>query len=75
MKKPGSDKSSGKKKAASPKQNRLEEKRLEKYKKQSLNTSDEEDEEDFVDELPEDANLDFPIDDFDDFDDEEEDDF
>lgn len=71
MKKPGTDKTAGKKKPASPKPKGLDDKRIEKYKKQSLNPDDEE--EDF-EELPAEDELDIQVDDFDDFD-EDDDDF
>lgn len=69
MKKPGTDKSAGKKKPASPKPKGLDDKRIEKYKKQSLNPDDEE--EDF-EALPAEDEVDFQIDDFDDFDDDDD---
>lgn len=72
MKKPGTDKSAGKKKPASPKPKGLDDKRIEKYKKQSLNPEDED--EDF-DELPAEDELDIQVDDFDDFDDEDDEDY
>lgn len=70
MKKQGSDNSGNKKKPAS-KTNKLEEKKLEKYKKQALNEFDEDD--DYSEPEPDDINLD--LDDFDDYDDDDDDDY
>lgn len=68
MKKPGSDKNAGKKKAAPSKTNKLDDKKLEKYKKQSLNP--DEDDDDFDGPIDDNA----AYDDFDDFDDDFDDD-
>ncbi|MDX5321033.1 MAG: hypothetical protein LPK45_07990 [Bacteroidota bacterium] len=68
MKKPGTDKNAGKKKPASTKTPRVDDKRIEKYKKQSLNPDDE-------DEDLEDLEVDdVSFDSFDDFDDDFDDD-
>ena len=71
MKKPASDKNAGKKKPASGKMNAIDEKKMEKYKKQSLNPEEEEDDET----APSVEDVDFELDNFDDFDDEDEEDY
>lgn len=70
MKKPGTDKNAGKKKAAPSKPSRLDDKKIDKYKKQSLNPDDDDEEfdEDSVDDS---ISFDDFDDDFDDFDDDD----
>jgi len=70
MKKTGTDRIAGKKKPASPKPKASDEKKIEKYKKQSLSPGDDDDD---FDASPSDDELNFQLDDFDDFDDDDDD--
>lgn len=69
MKKTGTDRIAGKKKPSSPKPKAVDEKKIDKYKKQSLNPDDDDD----FDAVPSDDELNFQLDDFDDFDDDDDD--
>jgi hypothetical protein len=71
LKKTGTENPGGKKKPLTGKVNKLEEKKLEKYKKQTLLNTDEDEDEDRDD--PDMEDLNFELDDFDDFDEEDED--